>query len=262
MSDTLLIGYGGFGCTCVSEYARHSEIPALLLDNHEPAGEISIFTEFMELGSDLALDESRIRNAISGYRNIILVSSLGGASFSEAYRILSGCAIDEGINTFSLCTVPFLFESERRARAFENLGILAHTAQGIVVIDSQRTISGDCSPEDFVRGLSERICELLDVLYPLTETYPFKSICSERLYTVSYGKIPSFTDSLAHAYFEVPRVAGKVVIFTDSELSPMEEEQAGNELSSVTGILPEFISGLMDGKGTSLLLVPINLEKN
>lgn len=261
MSDTLLVGYGGFGCSCVSEYARRSEIPALLLDNHAPAGELSIFTEFMELGSDLTLDESRVRNAISGYRNILLVTSLGGASFSEAYRILSGCAIEEGINTVSLCTVPFVFETERRTRAFENLDILSHTAQGIVVIDSQRTITADCSPEDFVNGLSSRIYDILDVLYPLMESYPHKSLCTERIYTVSYGKITSFPESLAHAYFDVPRITGKVIIFTETEPSPMEREQVEDEMSSITGILPEFVSGPMSGKDSGLLLIPVHYEK-
>lgn len=266
MPNTLLIGYGGFGCTCVRNYVADNEVPALLLDVHPPSEELSMYTDFMELASDLKLDESRLRNVLTGYRNIVLVSSLGGESFADAYGVLSNSASTLGISTVSLCTIPYMFETERRERALENLGLLSGDARSMFVLDSQKTISADGPSSDFMSRTCDFISDALDILLPLIENSPFNSYCSEPLYTfaISESLIPvdAVKDCLAHPYFDNSRVAGKVIICTGHDMGEIETEQVESAVTSATGILPEIISGLDYGKDRYLLIIPISFRRN
>ncbi len=262
MSNTLLIGYGGFGCTCVRRYALENEVPALLLDVHPPAEELSMFTDFMEIGDSLELDDSRLRNILEGHRNILLVSSLGGESFAKAYSVLSNSANVLGIPTVSVCTIPYVFETERRARAMDNMELLSETAHSMFVIDSQKAISGDGTPSEFMSKTCDFISDALDILVPLLENCPFSSFCPDPLYTISITEslVPSdaVKEGLAHPYFDLQKIAGKVIVCTGHSLGEMESDQVESALMSVTGVLPEIISDIEYGKDRYLLIIPIS----
>ncbi len=266
MSNTLIIGYGGFGCTCVRRYVSDNGVPALLMDVHPPAEEPSIYTDFMELGSDFELDESRLRNVLGGYRNILLVSSLGGESFAKAYSVISSSAGALGISTISVCTLPYIFETERRDRAMENLGILSESAHSMFVIDSQKTISSDGPSEEFTRRTCDFISDALDILFPLLEYSPFKSLCSESFYTIAITEsavpVNAVNEALAHPYFDTPRISGKVLVCTGHELGGMEAEQVESAVMTTTGILPEIISGIEYERNRYLLIIPISFRRN
>ncbi len=262
MSNTLIVGYGGFGCTCVRNYVSDNEVPALLLDVHPPSEDLSMYTDFMELGDDLRLDESRLRNVLEGYRNILLVSSLGGASFADAYEVLSNSAKALGISTISVCTIPYVFETERRARAMDNLSLLSESAHSMFVLDSQKTIFDDGPPTEFMNRTCDFISDVLDILVPLIENSPFKSFCSESLYTFSITEslVPAdaVNEGLAHPYFDLQRIAGKVIVCTGHELGEMETEQVQSAVTAAAGVLPEIISGIGYGKDRYLLIIPIS----
>lgn len=266
MTNTLIIGYGGFGCTCVRNYVADNEVPALLLDVHPPSEELSMYTDFMELASDLSLDESRLRNVLAGYRNIILVSSLGGVSFADAYEALSNSAEALDISTFSVCTVPYVFETERRARAMDNLEILSEHVHSMFVLDSQKTISDDGPSSDFMNRTCDVISDALDILVPLIENSPFKSYCSDPLYTfaISESIIPvdAVKEGLAHPYFYNQRPVGKVLVCTGHTLGEMEAEQVESVITATTGVLPELMTALDYGKDRYLLIIPISFRRN
>ena len=264
MTDTLIIGYGSFGCSCATDYAGRYGSPVLLIDVHAPSAfPDNVFADFIELGDDEVLDSGRICNAMEGYRCILFVSSLGGASFGKAYSVIAECAESTGAMMVALCTVPYVFESERRGRAMANLESLYGEVSGMFVIDSQTTIDDSLPPMECLERTREAVTESMKVLSNTLESKPFRTLCPDHVYTLAFGGsvVPSDAvgDALAHMFFTQSRTTGKIVVCSETLPNEIEWERICSALSSYSGVLPEHAD--YPGPGC-VLLIPISCRQH
>ena len=267
MTDTLIIGYGGFGCACALDFAESRGAPVLLIDTHPPAGDKgNVYADFIEIGEDESLDSGRIYNAMDGYRCILFVSSLGGESFGKAYRVIADCAGEEGALMVSLCTVPYVFESERRERALSNLDSLCAGVNNMFVIDSQSTIDGNLGPMECLERTRGSVVDSLSVLSYILESKPFRSLCPDSVYTLGFGQsvVPSnaVSDALAHLFYKQKRTSGKMIVCSKGLPDQMEWERICSLLSGYSGVLPEHTVYPGCGENGCVLLSPISCRRH
>jgi hypothetical protein len=263
MTDSLIIGYGGFGCACAMDFAESRGAPVLLIDTHPPSEEKgNVYADFIEIGEDEGLDSGRICNAMEGYRCILFVSSLGGESFGKAYRVIADCAGTAGAMMVTLCTVPYMFESERRERAMANLDSLYSGVSNMFVIDSQTTIDGNLSPMECLERTRATVVDSLTVLSHILESKPFKSLCPDPVYTLAFGEsvVPgdAVTDALAHMFFTQSRTSGKMIVCSEKLPDDIEWERVCSILSSYSGVLPEHTEYPGHGPNGCVILCPIS----
>lgn len=269
MPGTLVIGYGGYGCSCARTYAELHGRPVLLMDYRSfSEDEYTLTQDCIELTEDTNLNASRIRNVMEGYRSVLLLSPIGGGSFETAHSLISECARSLDLPMISLCTIPYSFESERRSKALESLASLPESVDNVFVIDLQRTISSDAATENFQDYLERTgiiVADLMKILSDMMDTIPFSSYCSSPVYTISIGSgIPlaeAVSDALAHPYFDIVPGCGKVLIFTESDVSQFDMEQAVSLLSAHSNALPEYVGRAAIGKNSVLLFIPISFRQ-
>ena len=263
MTDTLIVGYGGFGCACAMDFAESHGAPVLLIDTHPPSEEKgNVYADFIEIGEDESLDSGRICNAMEGYRCILFVSSLGGESFGNAYKVIAECASTAGALMVTLCTIPYVFESERRGRALSNLESLYAGVNNMFVIDSQTTIDGTLSPMDCLERTRASVTESLSVLSDILESKPFRTLCPDPVYTLAFGGsvVPgdAVSDALAHMFFTQSRTVGKIVVCSEKLPNEIEWERVCSVLSSYSGVLPEHTVYAGQGPNACVLFIPIS----
>ena len=267
MTDTLIVGYGGFGCACAMDFAEKHGAPALLIDTHPPSeGKGNVYTDFIEIGDDESLDSGRICNALEGYRCILFVSSLGGESFGNAYKVIAECAGITGALMVTLCTIPYVFESDRRERALNNLDSLYEGVNSMFVIDSQTTNDGNLSPMECLEMTRGSVVESLSVLSDILESKPFRTLCPDPVYTLAFGEsvVPgdAVRDALAHMYFMQSRTVGKIVVCSEKLPNEIEWERVCSILSSCSGTLPEHAVYAGHGQNFCVLLIPISCRRH
>lgn len=268
MPNTLVVGYGGYGTSCVSSYANLCSLPVLLIDNQEISPEErSPFLDYLQLESDDTLNEARICNIFSEYRNILFVSPLGGDSFNLAHTLISKCAKVSDVSLITLCTIPYSFESERRTRALSTLSSLPRDVDNLFVIDLQKTINERVMVENMGTVLDltkEFLVNTIRVLVHLLDCYPFFSYCNESAYTLAIGSgIDYFSkvkDAYEHPYYELTGRIGKILICSDACPGSFELEETVRYLSERSSAVPETIgmSGL--GESSVLLFIPISFR--
>ena len=266
MTDTLVIGYGGFGCACAMDFAESRGAPVLLIDTHPPSAEKeNVYADFIEIGEDEGLDTGRIGNAMEGYRCVLFVSSLGGESFGKAYRVIADCAGTAGAMMVTLSTVPYVFESERRERALANLDSLDAGVSSMFVIDSQTTIDGTLGPMDCLERTRGSVVESLSVLSCILESKPFRSLCPDPVYTLAFGEsvvpVNAVNEALAHMFFTQSRTSGKIIVCSEGLPDQMEWERVCSVLSSYSGVLPEHTEYSGCGPNGCVLLIPISCRR-
>ena len=266
MSDTMIIGYGGFGCACAMDFAEKNGAPVVLIDIHPPSEDKeNVYADFIEIGEDESLDSGRICNAMEGYRCILFVSSLGGESFGNAYKVIADCAGTVGAMMVTLCTIPYLFESARRERALTNLDSLYSAVNNMFVIDSQTTIDGNLSPMECLERTRGTVVDSLSVLSQILESKPFRSLCPDPVYTLAFGKsvVPSdaINDALAHMFFTQSRISGKIVVCSEKLPNEIEWERVCSILSSYSGVLPEHAENPGHGPNVCALFIPISCRR-
>lgn len=267
MANTLIIGYGGFGAGCVRSYSRLFSWPAVILDTHEvEQNSDEVYLDLVELSSDETLDSKRLCNIMSGYRNILLVSSLGGESFSYAYQRIINSARSLDLPVISLCTMPYIFETDRRSRAIDNLKVLSGSASNLFIIDSQKTIQEDCAPGDFLEKTKGFLVNTMKILINLLECGPFYSYCSDPIYTLALGSAPILTDAIHDALdrplFDLKSISGKVLICADAVADSTEMDEITSYLVQRCSALPEFIGKAGMGDHDVIIFVPISFRQH
>lgn len=267
MPSTLIIGYGGFGAGCVREFSRTFSWPAAVLDTHEvERHEGETYLDLVEISGDEQLDFGRLRNIMDGYRNILLVSSLGGESFGTAYNAIINSARLLELPVVSLCTIPYIFESERRSRALENLDMLSDSASNLFIIDSQKTIKEDCAPSEFLERTKSFLVDSIRLLTDLLEYGPFCTYCSDPIYTFGVGNAPivseAVRDALDNLLFDQKSVTGKVLLCSGFETDSTEIDEITKYLVQRCGALPEFIGKSNKGNQNLILFVPISCHQH
>ena len=269
MPGTLVIGYGGYGCSCARTYSGRYDSPVLLMDYRSfSEDDYTLNQDCLELTEDVNLNISRLRDVMSGYRQILLLSPLGGASFEAAHSLISECARDLDISTVSLCTVPYTFESERRGKALQTLSTLPESVDNLFVIDLQRTISEEAIAEnfsEFMAGTEDTIADLVHTIADLMERIPFYSYCSSPAYTIAAGRGTHYqeavSDALAHTYFEVLQNCGKIICFTDMQVSDFDRDQVSSLLSARGNAMPEYVDKAGLGENSVLLFIPTSFRR-
>jgi hypothetical protein len=268
MSDTLVIGYGGQGCFCARAYSVAYSLPAVLMNIRTPEEEPELFQEFVELTDDPQLNRGRLRNLMDGYRYVLLVSSFGGLSLQNAYAQISECARELKITLITLCTVPFMFEPDRRERAYHNLSEFAYSVDNLFVIDLQKAITDSALGVNyniFLSKTAESVAHLMRILVNLLEYSPFYSYCSDPYYTVALGSDPLYLkaveNALAHPFFDVPPNCGKILVFSDRVPNDLDKIQVASLLSAKGNALPEFAGFTGLGKDYVLLFIPISSRR-
>ena len=269
MPGTLVIGYGGYGCNCARTYSEKYDSPVLLMDYRSfSEEEYTLNQDCLELTEDINLNAGRLRDVLSDYSQILLLSPLGGASFEAAHTLISECARDLDKAMVSLCTIPYTFESERREKALQTLATLPESVDNLFVIDLQRTIRDEAITEnfsEFLAGTEGKIADLVHILADLLEKMPFFSYCSSPSYTIAVGKGTHYqdaiSDALAHTYFEVPPSCGKIIAFTDMQVSDFDRDQASTTLAARGNAMPEHVGKSGLGEDTVLLFMPISCRR-
>lgn len=266
MSSTLLLGYGGYGSNCVREFSSANSWPAVILDTHLPGlAEEDMFIEAIDVGEDESLDEVRLRNLMRDYQHILLVSSLGGDSFDKAYQTIIKCSQSLDIPIVSLCTIPYLFESDRRSRALERLDALFDTIHNMFIVDLQKTIIEDVPVDDFLSSTKTFLLNSINILINMMECGPFNSYCDSPAYTFAIGSAPASiqaaTMALAHPLFDSISVDYKILACTGKELDPYDYSEIQSQLSQRNGLLPEFFCSDSLGKQDLVLFIPISCRR-
>ncbi|MCQ2078695.1 MAG: hypothetical protein MJZ38_01360 [archaeon] len=268
MTNTLVVGYGGYGITCASAYAKECSLPVLLLDSRAfLAEEFGIYQDCIELVTDDVLNEGRICNVFSNYRNILFILPLGGDSFTHVHSLISRCATAVDASLITLCTIPYSFESERRSRAMSTLDSLPQEVDNLFILDLQRTITEKGLVENldvFLRLTEEFVVRTIGVLAQLLERYPFFSYCTDRAYTLAIGSgldYPAMVaDALEHPYFEIRGRVGKILLCSDAHPTSFELDSAIRYLSARSSSLPEVMGTSGMGEDKVLLLIPISFQ--
>jgi len=153
----LVIGVGGGGCNAVSHMAdKWTDGPPLAavntdaqaLDKCRAERKIQIgksLTVGLSAGGDLTVgklaaeeDADVIRELVSGYDLIFIVSALGGGTGTGATPVVSRIACEEGALTIIFAALPFSFEGERRIKqADEGIEFLRQNADVVITMPNQ-----------------------------------------------------------------------------------------------------------------------------
>ncbi len=267
MSNTLVIGYGTSSGNLARLYSN-GMFPILLVDK-KPIENESPHESHVVFGEDAECGLKEICRIMSDYTHVVLVSSLASTSFQEVYETISKCANDAKTVLILFCTLPFVFESERRNRAVETIGSLGSYRRTVFVFDNQKAVNGDFMPENydsFLEMTNSCAARILGVVVRLLDSSPFFSYCSDPAYTMAVGRgkrlSDSVADALSHPFYEIATGCGKILIFSDMDHDERELEQTVNQLSAKGNAMPEFAGRSGLGVENTLLFIPISFHQH
>lgn len=271
---TIVVGCGGAGCSTVSHLGSVSDIRAVTVNvgNADPNvtirmtdAEVSDCRGDQDLGWALASDYAdEIKDAISGYSNVIVVAGMGGGTGSGTVPVVLECAKDAGMRSVSVLYIPMQFESERRSRAVSQIQDVLGMSDCTIVMDIGALQSGGggfLPIKKAIFAAEEIACESVIRLEAMLDG-PFLSFFSEKLYTVSYASSGSFASSIRNALgsplFDTDLRHGKIIAITDATLTGYERSIISDTVCGRTGIMPEVVPG-KDAEGHGMMLfIPIS----
>ena len=154
-----IVGVGGAGCNVVSEFYNAQCGMDTIAINTDKDGlhaasagkKIYICKEVLhgegaygeaEIGrkcADIHIDE--IRDALSGYDMVFVVSGLGGGTGTGATPIVVEAAQSQNIMTFAIAIKPFFFEGDRVAIAREGYNKIRAVCPMSTAIDNDMIVS-------------------------------------------------------------------------------------------------------------------------
>lgn len=214
-------------------------------------------------------NKAELCKRMDGYAHVVLILSMAGSSFHEIHDMVSECASRVKSTVVMFCTLPFSFESERRARAIKALSELDPDRTNVFIFDIQKTLVGGILPENCDSSLrSTYVCaaQILGFILRLLESAPFFSYFTSPHYTMALGSGNGFTeaisDALEHPFFETSAGCGKILAFTEIHIGEQERGQAMEKLAIRGNAIPEIISCSGLGEDKVLLFIPISSRRH
>lgn len=266
MSKVLVVGYGASSGNLARLYSG-GRFPILLIDKKSFGCPESPCESHLILDDDLESNTENLCRVMSEYSYVVLVASLASTSFPAIYDEMLKCASNSKTILVLFCTLPFVFESERRERAIGVCDSFSSDFGNVFIFDYQKTLNGDFLPESyslFLESTNGCVAKILGVIVRLLETSPFFSYCSDPVYTMAVGAGKQFTeavtDALGHPFYGTVAGCGKILVFTDKHLGEHEREQATRLLSVRGNAMPEFVGGSGLGEDKALLFIPTSFR--
>ncbi len=140
MSDVLVIGVGGAGCSMASWLGKHlSCMSAGVNSDDRGLGHFALDARLLISGRDGSLRSpvcaqqaaERASEAVvalmAAHSCIVLLAGLGGGAGTGASPVLARLALEHGHRAFAGLTLPFRFEAQRRLVAESTAHVLAMT---------------------------------------------------------------------------------------------------------------------------------------
>lgn len=217
---------------------------------------------------DEAEDEAHLCAIFSKYPNILAFMPLGGRSILDGYTLINKCASIAGSSLITLTTLPYSFETERRAQAETALMGFPDTVKNFFIIDLQSTVTSAQLAENynsFLQVTGTFVTHVLGIMARLLESYPFFTYFSDPVYTMAIGSgavlIDAINDALAHPFYEISPGCGKILVFSDVDAGRFDRDQAVSVLSAKANALPELVGPAGLGPNKVLLLIPTSFRR-
>lgn len=238
MSDVLVIGCGGPGREAARLFSERTDFDSAMVNGDAP-GSLTI---------DETTGEGDIAGALSGYRNVVVMFSPGGDSGIVVSEAVCKCARSLDSKVVFIATMPYVFETARREKAYADMELAGRLADVTFLMDPQDLVREDesMSAMDTLRCVPLMLYWSAYAVADMLEKTSFYSIFSHRTYSLSYGSeqtvVESVKAALSRPLYET-EVKGKIVIRFDDEASEGECGELTSTLTDRVGVMPELIAG-------------------